>query len=508
MQNMVDMEITNTLRGLNESGLDGCGDEALQHMRHVLFQSYFVKEVAYYEDNKVACNTTEGRIATPLTLDDPDFETHNGERSEVWINRPVELEFMERDFNAMIVRVGKYSFMYDSNSIFIGDSGPFLWELVHVHSDTGKRTLINSLENFIRLAIPDFTPSASIRALDFFACNPAFPEHCLTLSASVEGLLIINSKVFVLIGLLGLTLGFTAFVLMRQLLLARSKAPWRARRAIRHDAFSCHFQPLVEIESGRIIGCEVLARLQDYSGAMGPDEFLPEIKQQQMTWVFTRQIIHTTFSMLEVLHTLPDGFRVCLNIFPQDINSGAVRELLEMPVVMNSRFNICLEIIEDELLDVGRSQETLNDLADAGFEIAIDDFGTGYSNLKQIERMRCTSLKIDRSFIMNIDPESLRTCLIPHMVSIAAEIGVTLIAEGIETEEQQSYLLGIGVSYGQGYLFSRPLDIHGFISLINNDRAALFSRENTVVRLEVVATTRPELNPVPGHNLLSWSSGG
>lgn len=465
IQTMVETEVHTTLRRLNAAGLNGCSDDALLNMRHVLFQSNFVKEVAYYEDGLAVCNTTNGRLESPYSLGEPDFELQYEETSEVWLNRRVDLEYLDHVFNAMIIRVGKYSFMYDSDTIFLGDGGPFLWKLVHVNPDTGEQTLINSLENVIRLSIPDFTPSPSIPALNFFACNPNVPEYCISLSASLKSLLRVYPQIFTLIGLLGLILGVATSVITRQALLARSKTPTRIKRAIKENAFSCYFQPIVDIGSSRIVGCEVLARLRDRYGTMNPDDFLKEIKQTRMTWVFTRQIIGKTFSLLEEQQALPDGFRVSLNIFPNDVNSGAVLELLEMPDILNSRFNTCLEIIEDELLDADKSRGILSSLAAAGFDIAIDDFGSGYSNLKHIAELNCTCLKVDRSFTMDINPHSLKTSLIPHMVSIASEIGVTLIAEGVETREQRDYLLNTGVRFGQGYYYSKPLDIDGFIGL-------------------------------------------
>src|SRR5690606_29103455 len=121
------------------------------------------------------------------------------------------------------------------------------------------------------------------------------------------------------------------------------------------------------------------------------------------------------------------------------------------------RFQLIAEITEDEYLDDQGTLGQLNALSELGIGVAIDDFGTGYSNLKQLKQLSCDYLKIDRSFVIDIQEESIKSSLIPRMVDIAEQLGLSVIAEGIEHPEQQHILAEMGVQYGQGWALGKPM---------------------------------------------------
>lgn len=98
--------------------------------------------------------------------------------------------------------------------------------------------------------------------------------------------------------------------------------------------------------------------------------------------------------------------------------------------------------------------------------MAIDDFGVGYSNLSQLKSLKCEFLKIDRSFVMDMEDHSIRSSLIPHIVSIADELRVTLIAEGVENTDQCQELVNMNVEYGQGWLFGKPQTVENLANTI------------------------------------------
>jgi sensor c-di-GMP phosphodiesterase-like protein len=208
---------------------------------------------------------------------------------------------------------------------------------------------------------------------------------------------------------------------------------------------------------------------------MLPDKYLPVIRDSGHTWRLTEVMISKVFPEVESLEQLPDNFKISLNIFPHDVLTGEVNKLVSIPALTNSRFNTVIEITEDEYLDAESARANLQALYQSGIQISIDDFGTGYSNLKQLKKINCHFLKIDRSFVMEIEEDSIKSSLIPHVVNIAAQLNLKVIAEGIENTNQQQVLAGLGVKYGQGWVFGKPVSAPELAQMIASRNPAFIA---------------------------------
>ena len=119
-------------------------------------------------------------------------------------------------------------------------------------------------------------------------------------------------------------------------------------------------------------------------------------------------------------------------------------------------FKLVLEITEDEQIATQSAVRHIKALKRKGFLFAVDDFGVGYSNLSQLKSLNCDHLKIDRSFVMEMEDNSIRSSLIPHIVNIAEGLDLALIAEGVENQEQSKQLQGLTIGFGQGWLYGKP----------------------------------------------------
>ena len=206
-----------------------------------------------------------------------------------------------------------------------------------------------------------------------------------------------------------------------------------------------------------------------------PDEFIASIKKLDQCWKFTQDISARAHRELAEQDSLPDGFKVNLNVFPQSVASGEILRLLEQEHLRDGRFQYCLEITEDEQLTGDKVNEILLRLNKGGYRIAIDDFGTGYSNLKQIKNFHCYYLKIDRSYVIEIEDGSIRSSLVPHIVQISQDLGLEVVAEGVESTSQRNTLVEIGVRFGQGWLFGKPSNA---ANLADKVKSAQFSSAN------------------------------
>ena len=353
----------------------------------------------------------------------------------------------------------------------------YFWQLVYIvkgesHHIAGQRGLFQLHPNKDETS---FTDLSYIHQ----GCDSNL-QLCIALAMDNEQIRNRYSVVLYLLVFMSVTAGAISYFGFRNLTEYYYSTKQRVKRGYKHQSFYCLYQPIVELHSCKVIGCEVLARYKDQSGELYPDQFIPQIKDLNLTWQFTRQIIDKALEDLErQLYELKstEGFKINFNIFPCDIESGAVLDLLERNVFGSKPFEIALEIIEDEKLTGETNMRRLTQLSQKGFHIVIDDFGTGYSNLNQIKKMSCDTIKIDRSFINEMEDHSIRSTLIPHIVDIANKLNVSLVAEGIENSMQHQALMVVGVSLGQGYYFGRPMEASKLFDLIEKQNKELSTEQ-------------------------------
>ncbi len=239
------------------------------------------------------------------------------------------------------------------------------------------------------------------------------------------------------------------------------------------DNLICLYQPIVDLATGRPVGCDVLMRLSDSGSVLYPDQVLPAIVKHGLTWELDQLVVRT--ALQELGQGLPQAnrFNVAFNIFPDNISCERLCALFESEAhgaLQSHRFNF--ELAVTEKICQSAMLKELIDLKRAGFLVSVDDFGTGYSNLGSVKNLSPDFLKIDRSFVHDMEDASVRSTLIPEIVGIARVVGAALIAAGIENDAQHKLLQSFGVEYGQGYLFARPMVIDEFRAFMNRVAAS------------------------------------
>ncbi|RZA18497.1 MAG: EAL domain-containing protein [Lysobacteraceae bacterium] len=231
------------------------------------------------------------------------------------------------------------------------------------------------------------------------------------------------------------------------------------RRAINSDAFEPHYQPIVRMKDAVVVGQEALLRWRhEQRGLLAPGEFLDVGEEsgliEQVDWLMYARVI------ADMAGTETPGY-VAINVSPRHFRSPdfAVRllGLLDAAAVAPSRLRI--EITEVALLDdAPRISQSLNMLRERGVLAQLDDFGTGFSALSYLHRFPIAALKIDRSFVadLNGDARAESVAVIRAIVALAGSLGIEIIAEGVETLSQRERLLELGCTYAQGFLYGRP----------------------------------------------------
>lgn len=236
------------------------------------------------------------------------------------------------------------------------------------------------------------------------------------------------------------------------------------RRALERDEIEAYYQPIVALDSGRIVGFEALARwVRGERGPVSPAEFIPAAEDTGMIVEIGRRL--TAAAAAQLVDWQKQGLAgpqtsVNVNVsakqFSQSDFAAEIRGVLERMGLEAGRLK--LELTESAIMENPElARTTLLQLREVGVRLCVDDFGTGYSSLSYLHRFPIDTLKIDSSFIARIaDRQSERT-LIKTIVELGLALGLEVVAEGIETDEQRRGLLELKCTLGQGYLFSPPV---------------------------------------------------
>jgi len=223
------------------------------------------------------------------------------------------------------------------------------------------------------------------------------------------------------------------------------------------DEFSPSFQPLVELRTGQLVGFEILARWRHGKlGSIAPDNFIPVVEKSGLINKLTKEILEKAFA---AAHLVPDSLTLAVNLSPTQLLDFAVPVLLET-VAAQAGFplnRLVIEITESALVDnLVRAKAVALELKRLGCRLALDDFGTGYSSLKHLQALPFDKLKLDNSFVAAMTQERESRKIVAAIVGLGQSLGLTTVAEGVETKEQASMLIWHGCDEGQGWLFGRP----------------------------------------------------
>ena len=236
----------------------------------------------------------------------------------------------------------------------------------------------------------------------------------------------------------------------------------RLRKALAAGELRVHYQPIVELGSGAVEGLEALVRWQDAErGMIPPDEFIPLAEMTGLVGQITAFVLRTSCAERAALPS-PGArpLQVAVNLSARQFHRGEVLEQVER-LLAETRLPpglLELEITETVAMqDHARAVETLQRLRGLGVRLAIDDFGTGYSSLSYLRRLPIHTVKIDRSFVHDVGREKSATAIVGAIIAVAHELGLRVVAEGVETEQQLASLRLQGCNAAQGFLLSRPL---------------------------------------------------
>jgi diguanylate cyclase (GGDEF)-like protein len=233
------------------------------------------------------------------------------------------------------------------------------------------------------------------------------------------------------------------------------------QRALVQNQFLLHYQPILDLQNRRIVAAEALLRWQDESGRQhSAADFVAAAEESGLILTLGEWVLNKACEQAQAWANAGFPIRMSVNLSPRQFQATNLVEQVRH-ALLNSGLApaaLELEITESTAMDDPESSiRVLTEFKNLGVSIAIDDFGTGYSSLSYLKRIPADKLKVDKSFVDGVATDSEDAAIVRTVLALAASLGIETIAEGIEQETQMQALIDLGCTYGQGYLFSRPL---------------------------------------------------
>lgn len=241
-------------------------------------------------------------------------------------------------------------------------------------------------------------------------------------------------------------------------------------KAIDKDQFEPHFQPKVEIASGRVVGCEALARwLHPAQGVIAPYAFIPLLESAGQIDELTMRMIRKSAEACKKWHE--DGLEITISV---NMSIVSLKDTSLVDKITNivkdaglAPHFMTFEITETAAMtEVATAIEILTRLRMRGFGLSIDDYGTGYSSLKQLTRVPFSELKIDQSFVTGCCANNTSNSIVESSVQMASKLNLVSVAEGVESREEWDFLKAIQCDLAQGYFIARPMNFMNFSDFI------------------------------------------
>ncbi|PJL20354.1 hypothetical protein B9Y66_00030 [Stenotrophomonas maltophilia] len=446
------------LKSAEATVLPPCGAEHILRMQTLVMTTPSSDQMGYFEGGKLRC-TSWGPFLRDVDQPTPDHVTSDGVgitvdvRPEAAGRRPM-LSIMYGPYDVLVDPRRFVDVIVDPDVrlALASPDGRLLTQ-----QDGMDPTLLQKLLREPGEGLDRNTLYASARSGEWLAIATA-PRTALAATFRQQAWL------FVPLGLLMAAAGAGLVIW-----LSRRRLSMRGELgiAIRRRELYLHYQPIIELDTGICVGAEALVRWQRPDGTqVRPDLFIPLAEEAGMIAAITDLVIENVVADMRELLAEDRSAHIAINLAAEDISSGRALKVISQRMAGSGILpqQIWLEATEHGFLDIDRARTMLAAARRAGHSVAIDDFGVGYSSLQYLQQLPLDALKIDKSFIDAIGTESATSPVTPHIIGMARELGLWLVAEGVETEAQLAYLHSQHVQFGQGWLFSRPLPRDEFIA--------------------------------------------
>jgi sensor c-di-GMP phosphodiesterase-like protein len=456
------VESRKALAAVEASRYPTCSNAEIDYFRTLVFASGRLKDAGRMRNGKVQCSAALGRSAQPGEQSIPDFTQQDGS-----ILYKDQAQYRNSGLTAITLQRGDAFVVFVPLARMPLEPPPmhFTETVADAPTQTHGRLLGESPQTSVEILTSE---GRARRGDNLYAtrCSTRF-ANCVTAYTSLPEVMQANRTKFIaFIAVFRLLGGLTGFGLSL-LYYRHMSVENQLRRAIRRDELFLVYQPIVHLDSRRIVGAEALARWTNREGvAVGPDVFIKIAEQHGFVGAITRLVVRQALRDFgETLRSHP-GFRLSINVAAADMADPGFlpmlnRSLDEAAVPARS---LAIEITESSTAMRKVAIETIRGLRARGHSVHIDDFGTGYSSLSYLHELSVDAIKIDKAFTQAIGTGSAIVAILPQILAMAENLNLRVIVEGVETEAQAAYFSASNLPiHAQGWLFGCPVPAEEFL---------------------------------------------
>jgi sensor c-di-GMP phosphodiesterase-like protein len=446
-----------------------CSDEDLSYLRKWIFNAAHVRDMGRVKDGHLDCTTALGRLTPPPPTTPGDIVIDG---RKLFASAPLLINPQAR---GIIIETSGVTVVLNPEDYVAFNQPPMYFSALAHDPSSGR--VIPFVGQTVPLTVAEVVSETMLERDGTYyqpRCSK-FSAVCIVSYESKSAMAAQDQTHLVaLIGagaLMGALVSLT-FILFfnRQRTLVRG-----LRRAIKNGELTVRYQPVVELDTGAIVGAEALVRWITESGeSIPPEHFVAAAETKGFVGEITRVVITCVTAEIDDLLKL-DDFTATVNITTQDLCDPAFFQFVEQ-AVKTSRIKpqaLGFELTERSTADRDVVIHAIERLRLSGHPVYIDDFGTGYSSLAYLHDLKTSAIKIDRAFTRTVGTEAVTASVVPQILDMASRLNLMVVVEGIETQRQADYFRNVhpGIR-GQGWLFGRPVPAAHFKRLFSDSLTA------------------------------------
>jgi sensor c-di-GMP phosphodiesterase-like protein len=437
---------------------DPCSVTQLAVMREIDLASSYIQTIGHVAGEELECSSLGGRDGTHYDLGEVDIVLASGANVRTQVKFPfapgIAFTVIGRNgYAAVIHKDLPIDVSTDDNDVSLATVTPDNRQF-RSYRGVARIEWMDALgESMETTFIRDQSVVAVARSARYatiaIAAVPIRHLQAQTRSAALK---------LVPTGIVTSALLFWAVLFMVRMQLAM---PAMLKSALRRREFFLVYQPVVDLRTQEWVGAEALIRWRRPTGEMmRPELFIQAAEDAGLIQRITREVIRLVARDTAAIFASHPDFHIAINLSAADMQSEETLELLaKLARDTGARpGNLCVEATERGLMKADVARDMAHKLRASGVRVALDDFGTGYSSLSYLETFELDYLKIDKSFVDKIGTEAATSQVALHIINMARDLKLEMVAEGVETETQAQFLRDRGVQFAQGWLFAKPMD--------------------------------------------------
>ena len=465
------------LAKMNTSQFPLCSDAEIGYFRKLIFESQYLKAGGRMRDGKVECSTMAGREGKLQAQYQPTISRQDG--TKVYRNLPL---FKVDDQTVITIQLGDSFIVYNPYNMKSLAALPMRYAVTAIDAPTRQTgQMLGDLPG-AQGSILNSDGKARVGGnLYATRCSREYAT-CMTAYISIPDALRGSRGYFLGFMILGGFFG-AVFGFMCPFLYSRNKSvEQQLIRALRADALSVVYQPIVDLASGQIVEAEALVRWTDeYDTAISPDVFVKIAESRGFVGAITKLVIRRVMHEFGGTLRARPGFRVNVNIAAADLADPLFLPMLDQAIegAEISPRSLGIEITESYTARQQVAKDTILRLRQKGHYVHIDDFGTGYSSLAYLHDLSVDAIKIDKAFTKAIGTDAVTVSILPQILTMAETLKLQVVVEGIETQAQADYFAAASNQniLAQGWLYGRPVPARIFLQMLDEEEMALCGNE-------------------------------